>query len=145
MKSVPQNYKPIVWSKEFETQVEVIDEQHQRLISIINDLTAAIQEGYEQKAIGDLLRALSDYTEYHFETEEWYFEVFKYDESEAHQLEHQEFVKHIKELGAHHSDTGLDENEPKELLDYLQHWLREHILVNDKRFAAKLLASGHGR
>lgn len=134
------------WGDEYVTGIPIIDDQHQRLFSIINDLVAAIEEGHGGQRLDGILEALADYTEYHFETEEWYFDVFKYDESEAHFKEHRLFVDQIRVLKEHYGSKGSAEKEmdAKALFLYLQQWLTQHILVNDKRFTTKLLDSGHG-
>ena len=58
------------WDDSLSVNVEIIDDQHKRLIGMINDLQNALQEGRATQALNTILDGLADYTVYHFQAEE---------------------------------------------------------------------------
>lgn len=124
----------VTWSPEMSVGVQIIDNQHQSLFQIINDLHHSIErEGGEKRALNTILQGLIDYTEYHFETEEEYFEEFAYPEKEAHKIKHQEFtdkiIEYKKEVAGGNITIFSD------LMNYLKVWWVNHIQVCDKKYA----------
>ncbi len=66
-------YQVFPWDANFETGIAVIDEQHQRLVQMLNDLAAAIAQQEEAVELQHVFDQLSDYADYHFKTEENYW------------------------------------------------------------------------
>lgn len=60
----------ITWQREFDTGVERVDQQHRRLVEIINGLYHNIGAGQGEAAILGVLGELTRYAEHHFATEE---------------------------------------------------------------------------
>ncbi len=54
--------KLIVWSKSYSVGVDVMDQEHKRLIDIINNLYSAMRSGRGKDAIGSILDELIEYT-----------------------------------------------------------------------------------
>lgn len=52
----------ITWNDNFSVNIAEIDKQHQKLITIINELDEAIKANHNNDAIGQVLAALLDYT-----------------------------------------------------------------------------------
>ena len=62
---------------------------------------------------------------------------YGYKGTEEHKMEHQELINSARELQQKYLQLGkLDE---KEDLQFLEHWLTEHILVADNRLGAYLI------
>ena len=59
-----------LWKKSYEIGIDEIDNQHRKLVGIINELSDAmmVQKGY--KAVPHILEQLTDYIQFHFTTEE---------------------------------------------------------------------------
>jgi len=129
----------ITWNENLSVKVAELDQQHQKLIGIINDLTDAIKQGKGNTVTGEIVRALIDYAKIHFETEEKYFRQLGYPQAADHMKEHEEFVRKV---------TGFETN-PKEnfslsiqVLQFLGDWLIKHILGTDKAYSAFFNAKG---
>ncbi|MEW8301763.1 MAG: hemerythrin domain-containing protein, partial [Candidatus Thiodiazotropha sp.] len=60
----------VTWSDEFNINVKEIDEQHQKMLEIVNNLHTAVEENRENEILNDLLIALYHHTQHHFATEE---------------------------------------------------------------------------
>lgn len=120
----------IQWDNSLSIHVQFIDDQHKRLISMINELGYVLTEGKVTRALPVILQGLLDYTVYHFDTEEEYFEEYGYEHAEEHLKEHRGFIDNMHEL-IDELNTG-NQIDPRELLAYLQKWLVNHIQVSDK-------------
>ena len=88
----------IKWDDSMSVNISEIDQQHKQLITIINDLHEAMSEGRGKKILRVILRQLTDYTEIHFETEEIYFDKYKFPDAKNHNAEHAEFIQKISEF-----------------------------------------------
>jgi hemerythrin len=130
----------IQWDGSLALHIREIDEQHQKLIGLINDLHAAMLKGASKDALGPLLGALIDYTEYHFTAEEKLMADYGYIGTPMHKLEHASFVKKIRAFKAEFAagKTRISHD----LMTFLSDWLTKHILVNDKKYVAHLMAKG---
>jgi hemerythrin len=56
----------ITWDQIFSVKVVLIDQQHQMLVQMINDLYDAMVTGEENDAIGKLIDRLHTYAAMHF-------------------------------------------------------------------------------
>ncbi len=127
----------IDWDDSLQLDIDEIDRQHKRLISLINGLHDAMRNRQADKALGGILISLINYTEVHFSTEEKYFAAFGYPETNSHKQEHKEFVVKI-------SGFERDFREGKMMLSidvmkFLKNWLTNHIKKSDKAYAPFLM------
>ncbi len=60
---------PVPWNKNFETGIPQIDEQHQQLAKLVNQLSVYIKSVPEQPELTSILQQLQHYSRLHFETE----------------------------------------------------------------------------
>ncbi len=127
----------LFWDKKYETGIDVIDFQHRILLERINDLIELINKNETQENLFSILIFLEDYTNYHFGTEEQFFDSFDYKEKEKHVEEHREFIYKINIFKKKYLEgiVSID----KELLDYLLNWLISHILDTDMNFTKNLM------
>lgn len=124
----------IKWDDALKVNIQKIDEQHEKLVSMINQLYNAIQlKNPSKETISSVLKSLVDYVKVHFKTEEDYFKQFNYPYYETHKLEHDAFAGQIlsfqKDFDAGVQTIGF------ELLDFLKDWLVKHILISDKKYS----------
>lgn len=120
------------WKNEYSVGVEMIDEQHKVFVSIMNELYTAIIEKKEKRVLDDVFKQLTAYTQFHFQTEERYFDEFNYEGSAEHKVAHQKLREQIAELEMR--KDGIMEN-PFELMDFLEDWLVDHIMGMDKKYS----------
>lgn len=60
-----------VWNARFETGIASVDEQHRRLVEIVNEMGEVLIDGSAtEKSINDIFSKLAEYALYHFADEE---------------------------------------------------------------------------
>ncbi|MDA8138963.1 MAG: bacteriohemerythrin [Desulfobacteraceae bacterium] len=123
----------IQWSDKLSVRVAEIDQQHQKMIEMINALTDAIRQGKGDDVIQLILRGLKSYAEVHFKTEENYFKQFGYPEAQNHKKEHLFFIQKVSEFES--GSTGGQLRLTIQVLQFLSDWLINHILGTDKAYS----------
>ena len=123
----------IQWDDSFSVNVREIDQQHQKLVGMLNDFEERLRQDPNQ-AFQALLDSLVEYTQYHFSTEEKYFEKFSYSDARAHIEEHRKFVEKVLDVRSSFIKHG------KlilffEITSFLKDWLTTHIKGSDKAYA----------
>ncbi len=122
----------ITWTEDFSVGIARIDEQHKRLIQMINRLIAEPQTTTKSETVSDLLNDMTNYAFEHFATEEELMREHNYPHLEEHVAQHRAFRKKTVDFC---SATMLDvEAVPETMLYYLRDWLVEHILKSDMAF-----------
>ncbi|MBF0503584.1 MAG: hemerythrin family protein [Candidatus Omnitrophica bacterium] len=128
------------WSQSYSVGIKEIDEQHKKLISLLNVLVSATMGPVEEDGIGKILRELVNYTVYHFNTEEKYMEGFNFPGFEEHRKEHEYFKIKVAEFIEKY-DKG-DAKVTVDLLEFLWSWVKEHIRGMDKKYTGCFLEHG---
>ncbi len=124
--------KTIDWSNEFSVGVKEMDDQHKKLISMINRLIKEQKTLTDPKTIAELLTEMTDYAQTHFRAEEYLMAEYGYEQKAQQEKQHQAF---IDKTMAFYSATDLGPNIlSTALLDYLSIWLVEHILKQDMQY-----------
>ncbi len=130
----------VVWSDDYSTGVDAVDEQHKKLVEItarFYDALMGDEEDYLKQRV-DLLKELVDYTVYHFNFEEKLFEEINYYSRDPHTLQHSMFVAQVE---AQVNDLlQSDISKGKAFYEFLILWLLSHISKSDKLFCQKYLA-----
>ncbi len=83
------------WDESYSLGIKRIDEQHKKLINILNKLVHAMNEKKANDVLEGILKELTDYTVYHFQTEERYFDEFGYELADEHKQEHKDFTNKV--------------------------------------------------
>jgi hemerythrin-like metal-binding protein len=121
------------WSENYSVGISEIDEQHKKLVDIINDLFDAFLKQESQKIIGKIIEDLVEYTIYHFKSEEQFFEKHHYSGTEAHIAEHDAFTEQIRKFSEEFNAGKVTVSD--EVMTYLKEWLIKHIIGSDKRYS----------
>lgn len=128
------------WLDKFSVNIREIDEQHKRLVEMINKLYAGMTSGEGSVAIGKTLSEMMEYAATHFATEEKYMIKYAYPEYARHKALHVAFVAKAEALRDQHK------RDPKVLStetgEFLRNWLREHILGVDSQYGPYLNEKG---
>lgn len=127
------------WNALFETGIASIDEQHKKLVEMINAMAKCeIDTSQGLLDLEKLIQALYDYAHMHFADEEALMAQYAIDShhSKKHIQEHLEFVKEITSLSKIKSadpqqDLGI-------LHRYLLSWLGFHILGTDQSLTRQI-------
>ena len=133
------SFKPFIWDNRYNTYVDEIDEQHQRLIKLIRKMRAVVENQFNQQIQISVLDELLDYTHYHFNTEETLMVEHQYPFSEIHKRQHDDFTFRIREF---REDFCQGKAQAFRLLSFLINWLIDHILVSDKELCRYLNSKG---
>jgi hemerythrin len=137
----------IAWDDSISLNISEIDNQHKQLVKIINELFDAMKNARGFDVLEDILARLVDYTEYHFSTEEKYFDQLRYIESEPHKEEHRFLIKQVNEFKKAFDEgqikrDGSDRVLTVDLWNLLKNWLINHIQISDQKFAPLFKENG---
>jgi hemerythrin len=86
----------LVWQDDLNTGIQVIDNQHKRIVEMINHLDDA-QAQKDSALIGGVIEELVDYTQSHFAFEEALLEDAGYQFTRAHKKVHELFIKRVSD------------------------------------------------
>ncbi len=130
----------MTWSDNFSVNVAQIDEQHKKLVGILNDLHDAMKQGKGNDVTGNVLSGLVQYVATHFATEEKLMKEHAYTEYLKHKAEHDALTKQAIDLQKqfHEGKAVLT----VELMKFLKDWLSNHILGTDKKYGPYLNSKG---
>lgn len=124
----------IKWKKEYELGVAEIDEQHKYLVEISNSAYEILNNKFytdKYDKIVDIIKELENYTIFHFQYEENYMQENKYKKFLSHKVEHDDFIKAVKNIDFKKMDYNQNEY-LLELINFIVDWLVNHILQKDK-------------
>lgn len=128
----------IQWNDALSVGIAGIDQQHQRLVQMINGLNDAMGQGKGKDVIGRIIAELVAYAVTHFRTEEKYFDQFAYPDAANHKREHADFTKRVADFKAQFDAGKLGLS--IEVMAFLSNWLQDHIKGSDRRYAPFLRA-----
>jgi len=122
----------ITWSSKYSVGVKNLDEQHQVVVNLLNELHAAMLKGQAQSMAGALLPKIASHAREHFSTEERLMESTKFPGLAEHRAEHRALVAKAEEYGARHKRG--DNTMYLELLNFMRDWLTFHMQNVDKKY-----------
>jgi len=117
-----------VWTEQLNTGIEVIDQQHRRIVEYINQLEDARSGGHPRAEIFYIINELVDYTVSHFAFEESMQEEAGYPFAKSHKKVHETFAQRVSEYQAR---FNAGEDVTKALSSLLVTWLFNHIKRDD--------------
>ena len=122
----------VPWSEGLSLGVPVIDEQHRRLVDLINAVGDSLRDD-TQRGGGAVMQELIRHTELHFRTEEALMHAHGAHNAERHRQEHRVLLSDLRSLGA-----GLEATSVMLALQHLKAWLVRHIDTSDRELATEL-------
>ena len=127
----------INWTSELEVGIPGIDDQHRRLVEIINRFDDAMRKGKGSRIMNEILKELVGYTQEHFAVEEREMELVGYEGLPKHQAMHRQLLQKIERFEFEYNQEGR--RVTSEVQEFLKYWLTSHIMKDDKSFAASVL------
>ena len=123
------------WNEIYELGIPEIDLQHKKIISISNELYDVATKGDVNLKItmSKILKNLTDYTVYHFTSEEEFMKKYGYQGAPMHKIAHDNFVAEVTQ-----QIKNLSEGSQEDVLifyDYIANWILAHIAKADKIWA----------
>ncbi len=135
------------WSEQFDTRIDVVDEQHRRLVELLNELYSCSLDRHADLATVDgALETLCEYAHTHFRDEEQLMEASGVDPRHVslHKMEHSSFVYDIERMRNHLSPDESAAEAAKKLVKFVTSWLTYHILGIDKLMAGQIRSIAGG-
>jgi hemerythrin len=134
------------WNPCFVTGLLDVDEQHHRLVDLINRFGDLIMrdEGASLAEMEAVFVELADYAQYHFSDEEALMVSMRLDPRhvDQHRQSHASFLDEVTQL--HGCVSADNRGAAKSLLQFLTHWLAYHILGSDQFMAQQIAAIQSG-
>jgi hemerythrin len=128
------------WNEDLSVKVNEIDDQHKKLIQMINTLHEAMKAGQTKQVLEKTLQDLATYAVYHFQTEEKYMQQFAYPGYLSHKMKHDAFVKKVTEFQGDYQSGKLGLS--LDIMNFLRDWVTTHIKETDKKYSATFLSKG---
>lgn len=130
----------IKWTDDLNLNIKSIDDQHRKLVSMINNFYMHLQQKSNKELIGKLIRDMKEYATVHFADEEQLFDRYGFQESAAHKKKHQDFVDKVTDLEDRFNKGKLILS--IEITNFLKTWLTEHIKGTDAGYVKLLQSKG---
>lgn len=124
------------WKEEFSIGVPSIDQEHQELIELINELYAELESGEAGSTVADFLGEIYAQISAHFALEETMMRQQRYDQYDDHKIDHERLLDDIRDMidtyGDRYSVDGAA------LASRLESWFGEHFKTHDARLHHRL-------
>jgi hemerythrin-like metal-binding protein len=128
------------WKREYSVGIAILDQQHQHLFELVNELHEFMTAGQSEAVLTTTLTELVACTRRHFLAEEALMAQFNFPCLDAHRIEHEKInravLKFIRDYEAGEKRFTM------QLLDFMIDWLTSHILTTDMLYSQFLLAQG---
>lgn len=116
----------------------VIDEEHKKLITAINDMLAACVRGGADQAAAKAISFMEDYIVTHFSHEEALQRQYGYPDYERHRQLHEGYKETVRALDQEFARVGATPAMLNKLSNNIGGWLVTHIKREDAKLAAFL-------
>ena len=124
------------WTQRIETGIGVLDDQHRRYFSLVNECLSLTGKVYSKKQVSpdqlsERLRFLRLYAIEHFATEQRIMKEADYPGYQAHFDEHMFFLKRVGDLDKQLREDGFSNKLARELQFQILEWFIRHIQTED--------------
>jgi hemerythrin len=117
------------WSSRYITGFPKIDEQHQLLVEVVNEVFEMLS-AQNSDGIETTLSRLDSYVADHLVLEEAYMAETGYPDAPVHREAHEQFTKHLAAIRANSASPTVVALRAAVLLN---DWLKDHLLTEDQR------------
>ncbi len=128
------------WNPTLSVKVRKFDDQHKKLVELLNQLHDGMKAGQGNAVLGNVLQSLITYTATHFKDEEQVMQANGYPDLPRHKAEHEKLVKQVLDLQKKFQAGGGVLT--LTVLSFLKDWLFTHIQGEDKKYGVFLNAKG---
>ncbi|MDD0853677.1 bacteriohemerythrin [Halobacteriovorax sp. GB3] len=129
------------WSNDYGLNIDKIDDEHQKIVKLINVLINAINSknfAHMKKSFDELMQ----YAVFHFDEEEQFMRSINYPQYEAHAKVHRNLVSQLKE---HRAQLETGKFDAEKIVAFIQNWLLSHIMGIDNNYAEYYHEKKEGR
>jgi hemerythrin len=129
----------LTWNDAYSVNVKEMDDQHKKLLEMINLLHDAMKVGQGKDIVGKVLGGLTDYTRRHFTAEENLMKIHGYTGYEEQKKAHDSMVSLVVEMKNKY-DSGHVHSQ--QVITFLKDWLLRHIQGMDQQYGPYLNGKG---
>ncbi|HOV14864.1 MAG TPA: bacteriohemerythrin, partial [Spirochaetota bacterium] len=119
-----------IWKDDYSVKIEKIDEQHKKLVNLLNELHSSMLAAKATSVLEKTLDELVQYAAVHFKTEEDLMRSYDFSQYNDHKNAHNNFTEKVGEFYKDYKDGKKMIS--VELLFFLKDWLINHINGVDK-------------
>lgn len=130
-----------IWNDKLSVGIPSIDNQHKKLVTMINQLHDGMMNGKGKEVVGPVLKGLIEYTATHFKYEEQLFDKVRYPDAAIHKKEHDDLVRRVVEIQQKYEQSGPGAL-TIQVMNFLKEWLTHHIQGADMAYTDHLIAKG---
>lgn len=136
-----ETYMPFInWDNSFRVNIDSIDEQHKKIMEMINDLHDSITEGAARRNLNEALVRLSVYMVKHFVYEENLFKKHNYKYQKEHKKDHDELAESITEF--HKWNMNGKCKLVSDQVEFFKNKMHDHILNYDQKYVSHMYSHG---
>jgi hemerythrin-like metal-binding protein len=133
-----EHFQPIKWDETMATGIAAIDKQHRYLVDTLQEANVKLLDENNSALLKQVAKDLLGYAITHFETEEGLMLRYGYAaahprEARDHIAQHRKFSSQV--VGVRDQLREGQEVSRIEVLRFLNHWMRNHVLGTDKQLA----------
>ncbi|MBS3087064.1 hemerythrin family protein [Candidatus Pacearchaeota archaeon] len=128
----------IKWSESVSVHVEEIDNQHKKLLGLIN-WAHDIDWDKDKEKGNRILNELIEFARVHFTTEENYFAKCNYGGAEAHVAAHMGYIAKVLLLYRNFQNGTCSADD---VLNFLKSWWEDHLIKMDHKYVENFRACG---
>ena len=130
----------IQWNDKYSVGISIIDEEHKKLIDIINLAIVSKEQNYNSEKTKEVLNEMDEYKCKQFTIEDTGMLKFNFSEYQVHRNELLNFMDSTIES---YKDLTMDNYQIiNEILEFLKQWFVNHILETDKIYINSINESG---
>ncbi len=131
----------MTWTEKLSVGVAVLDDDHKKLVNMVNELHDGLRAGKGKDVLGEILAGLVSYTQFHFKREEQLFSSTAYLAAAAHKKEHDDLTKQVLDVQTRfRNDDGSCLS--IDVMTFLKNWLVKHIQGSDMKYSPHMNARG---
>lgn len=128
--------RELVWDDVLSVNVDEIDDDHRKLMGIVNNVTRAVEGQESLEYLEAVLDELINFTAYHFSHEERLMLEYGYTGYDHHKDQHVGLIGSAMKL--RQGILDMEEMAAKQEFEFLEGWLTEHILADDRALGSYL-------
>jgi hemerythrin len=122
----------LVWDDACNTGIDQLDEDHKKLLNMINNLRSSTLCNTGEEFERCTLQELVDYTESHFDREERLMQEHGYPDYEGHKAQHDQMAQYVAGFVKRYDEQG--NKVLPDVADHLTRWLIQHIKGTDMKY-----------
>ena len=126
----------IVWTQDLSVNVTRFDNEHKRLVEMLNKLNESMSQGQGKTVLTSILFELTNYAKTHFKNEEEAMEKCNYPGIVEHKKEHTDFINKVDDMSKQFASGTTSIS--IQVFNFLLSWVQNHIKTVDKKYSTYL-------